>query len=109
MTGADAEEGHEQALVQGLCARGLLSRHALESALARPYDGYHRRIHEKAAALVHGIVSNHAYMDRRFDALQQQQTSNFRWSVGLLATAVFTIIASVAAGTSAIVAAVIGR
>ena len=63
MTGADAEEGHEQALVQGLCARGLLSRHALESALARPYDGYHRRIHEKAAALVHGIVSNHAYVD----------------------------------------------
>ena len=48
-------------------------------------------------------------MNQRFDALQQQQTSNFRWSVGLLATAVLTIIASVAAGTSAIVAAVIGR
>ena len=33
------------------------------SALARPYHGFHRRIHEKAAALVHGVVSNHGFSD----------------------------------------------
>ncbi|MDE2796700.1 MAG: Fic family protein, partial [Gemmatimonadota bacterium] len=32
-------------------------------AIARPYHGYHRRIHEKAAALVHGIVTNHGFVD----------------------------------------------
>ncbi|MDE2928113.1 MAG: type II toxin-antitoxin system death-on-curing family toxin [Acidobacteriota bacterium] len=31
--------------------------------MARPYHGYHRRIHQKAAALVHGIVSNHGFVD----------------------------------------------
>lgn len=36
---------------------------AIASAIARPYHGYHRRIHDKAAALVHGIVSNHGFVD----------------------------------------------
>ena len=31
--------------------------------IARPYHGYYRRIHEKAAALVHGIVCNHGFVD----------------------------------------------
>lgn len=35
----------------------------MQSALARPYHGYHRRIHEKAAALLHGLVSNHGFVD----------------------------------------------
>lgn len=37
-------------------AAGILRPEAIESAIARPYHGYHRRIHQKAAALVHGIV-----------------------------------------------------
>ena len=36
---------------------------ALRSALARPYHGYHHRIHQKAAALVHGVVKNHGFVD----------------------------------------------
>ena len=40
-----------------------MSEHAIRSALARPYHGYHRLIHQKAAALVHGIVSNHGFSD----------------------------------------------
>lgn len=44
-------------------AAGTVSEHAIRSALARPYHGYHRRIHEKAAAVVHGIVSNHGFAD----------------------------------------------
>ena len=42
---------------------GILNANALKSAIARPYHGYHRRIHKKAAALVHGIVSNHGFVD----------------------------------------------
>ncbi|MDE2869193.1 MAG: type II toxin-antitoxin system death-on-curing family toxin [Chloroflexota bacterium] len=44
-------------------APGILSRPAVESAIARPYHGYHPRIHHKAAALVHGIVTNHGFVD----------------------------------------------
>ena len=33
----------------------------IESGLARPYHGYHRRIHQKAAALAHAMVSNHGF------------------------------------------------
>ena len=41
----------------------ILNRSDIESAIARPYHGYHRRIHEKAAALVYAIVSNHGFVD----------------------------------------------
>lgn len=44
-------------------AAGIISEHAILLTLARPYHGYHRRIHEKAAALVHGVVSNHGFSD----------------------------------------------
>lgn len=44
-------------------AAGILNENAIRSALARPYHGYHRHIHEKAAALVHGVVSNHGFAD----------------------------------------------
>ncbi len=53
-------------MTKALCdggAPGILNPSAVESALARPYHGYHRHIHEKAAALVHGIVSNHGFVD----------------------------------------------
>ena len=59
---ADAIRAHEEALKDG-GAPGILNANAIESAIARPYHGYHRRIHQKAAALVHGIVSNHGFVD----------------------------------------------
>ena len=53
---------HEAALRSG-GAPGILNANAIESALARPYHGYHRFIHQKAAALVHSVVSNHGFVD----------------------------------------------
>lgn len=41
----------------------MSSLHLIESALARPYSGYHRRIEAKAAALVHSVVGNHGFVD----------------------------------------------
>ena len=43
--------------------REYSNRSAIKSAIARPYHGYHPRIDQKAAALVHGIVSNHGFVD----------------------------------------------
>ncbi len=40
-----------------------MNEHAIQAAIARPYHGYHRRIHQKAAALVHAIVCNHGFAD----------------------------------------------
>lgn len=40
-----------------------MSEHAIQSAIARPYHGYHRFIHQKSAALLHGIVTNHGFSD----------------------------------------------
>ena len=60
---ADAIRGHEEALRHGGGVSGVVSEHAIRSALARPYHGYHRLIHQKAAALVHGVVSNHGFSD----------------------------------------------
>ncbi len=42
---------------------GVSSLHLIESALARPYSGYHRSIDRKAAAVLHGMVSNHGFVD----------------------------------------------
>ena len=62
MTWADAIRGHEEALEHG-GRSGVVSEHAIESAIARPYHGYHRRIYLKAAALLHGVVRNHGFTD----------------------------------------------
>lgn len=35
----------------------------IESAIARPYSGYYRSIHDKAAALTHSLVKNHGFLD----------------------------------------------
>ena len=35
----------------------------LDSALSRPYSGYHVPISRKAAALLHSVVKNHAFVD----------------------------------------------
>lgn len=42
---------------------GVNSLHLIESALGRPYSGYHRLIYQKSAALLHSIVSNHGFVD----------------------------------------------
>ena len=53
---------HDEALTYGGLA-GVSSLHLIESALARPYSGYHRPIERKAAAILHGMVSNHGFAD----------------------------------------------
>lgn len=40
-----------------------MNEDAILSAIARPYHGYHRLIYQKVAALLHGIVSNHGFVD----------------------------------------------
>lgn len=62
VTWGDALCGHEQALEFG-GREGIRDENAILSALARPYHGYHRLIHQKAAALVHGIIKNHGFVD----------------------------------------------
>lgn len=62
VTLADAYAAHERALQSGGLA-GLRDLHSLSSALARPYSGYYRPIAAKAAALVHSIATNHAFVD----------------------------------------------
>lgn len=42
---------------------GILSENGLLSALDRPYSGYHKRIYEKAAALVEAVTQNHGFLD----------------------------------------------
>lgn len=39
------------------------SLHLIESALGRPYSGYHRSMDRKAAALLHSMVNNHGFVD----------------------------------------------
>ena len=62
MTWADAVRGHDEALIYG-GSPGLISEDAIRSAIARPYHGYHRFIHQKAAALLRGVVSSHGFVD----------------------------------------------
>lgn len=59
---ADAIAAHDEALTYGGRA-GVVSLHLIESAIARPYSGYRRRIHDKAAALLHSCISNHGFVD----------------------------------------------
>jgi death-on-curing protein len=62
LTLADAIAAHDEALSYGGRA-GIVSVHLIESALARPYSGYFRTIWQKAAAVLHGFVSNHGFTD----------------------------------------------
>ncbi|MBY0559847.1 type II toxin-antitoxin system death-on-curing family toxin [Hyphomicrobium sp.] len=63
VTLADALEAHDTALAESGGRPGLRSESDLLSALGRPYSGYHRPIHRKAAALLQAIASNHAFID----------------------------------------------
>lgn len=53
---------HDEALTYGGRA-GIVSLDGIQSAIGRPYSGYHRAIHRKAAALLHGLVQNHGFVD----------------------------------------------
>ena len=62
MTLRDVVEAHEQALRFGGRA-GVLDWNSIKSAIGRPYTGYYRTIHAKAAALVESLVTNHGFVD----------------------------------------------
>jgi death on curing protein len=62
LTLADAVMAHDQALTFG-GRDGISSLHLIESAIARPYSGYHRPIARKAAAVLHSMVGNHGFVD----------------------------------------------
>lgn len=53
---------HDEALRYG-GRDGIGSLHLIESAIARPYSGYHRSIARKAAALLESVVGNHGFID----------------------------------------------
>jgi death on curing protein len=59
----EAFAAHELILRQFGGRPGIHSLGAIESALARPYCGYYRRIEKKAAALVESIAMNHGFAD----------------------------------------------
>ncbi|WP_164860726.1 type II toxin-antitoxin system death-on-curing family toxin [Parasedimentitalea marina] len=62
MTLADAIAAHDEALTYG-GRKGIGSLDLIESALGRPYSGYHRPINRKAAALLESMVGNHGFTD----------------------------------------------
>lgn len=53
---------HDQALTFG-GRDGINSLHLIQSALGRPYSGYHRTIAPKSAALLHSMIGNHGFVD----------------------------------------------
>lgn len=62
VTLSDVFAAHAEALHYG-GRPGVLSLGGIESAIARPYCGYFRPIDRKAAALLHGLVQNHGFVD----------------------------------------------
>ena len=58
----DAFTAHDEALTYG-GLEGVTSLHLIESALARPYSGYHRLIARKAAAVLQSMAGNHGFVD----------------------------------------------
>jgi death on curing protein len=62
VTLADVIAAHDEALTYG-GRSGVISLDAIQSAIGRPYSGYHRAIQRKAAALLHALVQNHGFVD----------------------------------------------
>ena len=62
ITLGDAVAAHDVALIFG-GRDGITDLGLLESAIARPYDGYHRPIYSKAAVLIQSVAVNHAFVD----------------------------------------------
>jgi death-on-curing protein len=59
---ADALSAHERALTFG-GLEGVPNLSLVQSAVARPYTGYYRKIWQKAAALVQSMAGNHGFAD----------------------------------------------
>jgi len=62
VTLADVLAAHDEALRYG-GRPGVINLNSIESAIGRPYSGYHRPITRKAAALLHALVQNHGFVD----------------------------------------------
>ena len=62
LTIEDALTAHERALACG-GVRGVINLGSIESAISRPYSGYHRTIYRKAAAFTESMVGNHGFAD----------------------------------------------
>lgn len=58
----DALLAHEAALEHGGLP-GILNRGLIQSAIARPYSGYHRSMAGKAAVMLHSLARNHGFAD----------------------------------------------
>lgn len=58
----DVLAAHDEALTYG-GRPGILRLDGIESAIGRPYSGYHRRIAQKAAALLEALAQNHGFVD----------------------------------------------
>jgi death-on-curing protein len=59
---ADALSAHDEALEFGGLA-GVIDLSLVQSALGRPYSGYHRSIQQKAAVLLESMARNHGFAD----------------------------------------------
>ena len=44
-------------------APGIVNHSSILSAIGRPYNGYYRSIHRKAAALLESMAKNHGFVD----------------------------------------------
>lgn len=56
-------EAHEQSLEAFGGLAGICNLDSILGAIGRPYHGYHRAIHAKAAALLHGVATSHGFND----------------------------------------------
>ena len=59
----NALDVHDGLLELGGGRAGVMRMEALLGALGRPYHGYHETLEEKAAALLHGLATCHAFAD----------------------------------------------
>ena len=55
-------EAHAKVLEPGQLA-GILSPDGIEGAIGRPFAGRYRTIDQRAAALVHGLIKDHPFVD----------------------------------------------
>ena len=62
VTLVDVISAHDEALKYGGRA-GILNLGSVQSAIGRPYSGYHRTIAQKAAALLESLARNHGFVD----------------------------------------------
>jgi death-on-curing protein len=59
----DVIEAHRIAILRSGGLDGVRDLGLLESAIGRPYSGYYRTIHAKAAALTQSLSKNHGFID----------------------------------------------